>query len=121
MTQAKHFLIINSKAPHGTVYAQEALDVLLITAAYEQIVSAAFIGDGVYQLLKQQNTQAISRKNFPNSYKALTDYGIEQIYIDKAALQERGLNEQDLIIPAQALEPGALANLFAQQDIILSF
>ena len=36
----KKFLYINRRAPHGTVYAHEALEVVLIGAAFEQDVSS---------------------------------------------------------------------------------
>ena len=52
----KKFLYINRRAPHGTVYAHEALEVVLIGAAFEQDVSLAFIDDGVFQLKKNQDT-----------------------------------------------------------------
>ena len=44
----KKFLYVNRRAPHGTVYAHEALEVVLIGAAFDQDVSLAFIDDGVY-------------------------------------------------------------------------
>ena len=48
----RKFIYVNRKAPHGTIYAHEALEVVLIAAAFEQDVSLAFIDDGVYQLKK---------------------------------------------------------------------
>ena len=48
----KKFLYINRRAPHGTIYAHEALEVVLIGAAFEQDISLAFIDDGVFQLKK---------------------------------------------------------------------
>ena len=60
----KKFLYINRRAPHGTVYAHEALEVVLIGAAFEQDVSLAFIDDGVFQLKKDQDTSEINTKNF---------------------------------------------------------
>ena len=47
---AKKFMYMNTKAPYGSIYALESLEVVLIGAAFEQDVSLAFIGDGVYQL-----------------------------------------------------------------------
>ena len=47
----KKFMYLNRKAPYGTVYALESLEVVLIAAAFEQDVSLAFIDDGVYQSL----------------------------------------------------------------------
>ena len=48
--QVKKFMYVNRKAPHGTVYALESLEVVLIAAAFDQDVSLAFMDDGVYQL-----------------------------------------------------------------------
>ena len=62
---------MNRKAPHGTIYAHEALEVVLIAAAFEQDVSLAFIDDGVYQLKKGQNTDGIATKNFTKTFGAL--------------------------------------------------
>ena len=36
----KKFLYVNRRAPHGTVYAHEALEVVLIGAAFDQEFSA---------------------------------------------------------------------------------
>jgi tRNA 2-thiouridine synthesizing protein C len=52
----KKFLYLNRKAPYGSIYALESLEVVLIGAAFEQDVSLAFIDDGVYQLKKGQKT-----------------------------------------------------------------
>ncbi|MGA9032439.1 MAG: DsrE family protein, partial [Sulfuricaulis sp.] len=45
----KKFLYVNRKAPYGTIYALESLEVVLISAAFDQDVSLAFLDDGVYQ------------------------------------------------------------------------
>jgi tRNA 2-thiouridine synthesizing protein C len=60
----KKFMFVNRKAPYGTIYALEGLEVVLISAAFEQDVSMAFIDDGVYELVKGQDTKAIGQKNF---------------------------------------------------------
>ena len=46
----KKFMYVNRRAPHGTVYAQESLEVVLIGAAFDQDVSVVFLDDGVYQI-----------------------------------------------------------------------
>ena len=131
----KKFMNVNRKAPYGTIYALESLEVVLIAAAFDQQVSLVFMDDGVYQLMKSQDTQAIEMKNFSPTYSALGDYDIKTVYVDKDSLAERGLSGDDL----QALvyedeeadyeEKSAmhfvsreeLADLMAQQDVILSF
>ena len=67
----KKFLYINRRAPHGSIYAHEALEVVLIGAAFDQDVSLAFIDDGVYQLKKNQDTSDINTKNFSKTYLSL--------------------------------------------------
>jgi len=92
----KKFLFINRKAPYGTIYAWESLEVVLIGAAFEQDVSLAFMDDGVYELAKGQDTAGIGMKNFSPTYSALGDYEITKIYVEKESLEERGLTLEDL-------------------------
>ena len=96
MSDTKKFLFINRKAPYGTIYAWESLEVVLISAAFEQDVSLAFLDDGVFQLVKGQDTSGIGMKNFSPTYAALGDYEITKIYVEKESLEERGLTLDDL-------------------------
>jgi len=92
----KKFLYVNRKAPYGTIYAWESLEVVLIGAAFDQDVSLAFIDDGVYQLVKGQDTKEIGMKNFSPTYSALGDYDVNKIYVEKESLEARGLTIDDL-------------------------
>ena len=92
----KKFMYMNRKAPYGTIYALESLEVVLIAAAFDQDVSLVFADDGVYQLMKGQDTDDIGMKNFSPTYSALGDYDIKKIYIEKESLEERGLTLEDL-------------------------
>ena len=92
----KTFVYMNRKAPYGSVYALESLEVVLIGAAFEQDVKLVFVDDGVYQLTTGQTTDGIGMKNFSKTYSALGDYDVNQIYIDEQSLTERGLTIDDL-------------------------
>lgn len=92
----KQFLYLNRRAPYGTIYAWESLEVVLIGAAFDQDVSLAFVDDGVYQLTKGQDTAAVGMKNFSPTYAALGDYEVKKIYVEKESLEERGLSLEDL-------------------------
>lgn len=96
MSTTKKFMYVNRKAPYGTIYAWEALEVVLIGAAFEQDVSLAFVDDGVYQLVKNQDTAGAGFKNFSPTYSALGDYEVTKIYVEKESLDERGLTLDDL-------------------------
>ncbi len=131
----KKFLYVNRKAPYGTIYALESLEVVLIGAAFEQDVSLAFLDDGVFQLTKNQNTDEIGVKNFSPTFRALGDYDVTKLYVEKESLEERGLSKDDLqdIIyededddwaekpSIRIISRAEMADLMANQDVILSF
>ena len=117
----KKFMFVNRTAPYGTVYALESLEVVLITAAFDQDVSVVFVGDGVWQLKKGQQTKAIETKNFSPTYRALEDYDVEKLYVERESLEARGLREEDLIVDVQVLAAAELGTLMAAQDVVLSF
>jgi len=131
----KKFLYVNRKAPHGSIYALESLEVVLIGAAFEQDVTLAFVDDGVYQLVKDQDTSAIGTKNFSPTYRALGDYDINQIYVEQESLELRGLSKDDLMPltwededddwaekdSIHVVSSAELAEIIEQQDVILNF
>jgi len=116
----KRFMYVNRKAPYGTIYALECLEVVLIAAAFDQDVSVVFVDDGVYQLKKSQDTTGIGMKNFSNTYRALDDYDVEKIYVEQESLDARGLDAEDLIIPVEVVAAENLRAIMAQQDVVIS-
>ena len=118
---AKKFLYVNRKAPYGTIYALESLEVVLIGAAFEQDVSLAFIDDGVYQLVKGQDTRGLGVKNFSPTYRALDGYDVTKLYVDEESLRARGLDESDLLVPVAVVSAQKMAEIMDDQDVILSF
>ena len=135
MSATKKFLYVNRKAPHGSIYALESLEVVLIGAAFEQDVSLAFLDDGVYQLMLNQNTSGIGVKNFSPTYKALGDYDINQIYVEKESLELRGLSKENLLPltwedededwtekdSIQIVSSKELTDIIEKQDVIFNF
>ena len=131
----KKFLYINRKAPHGSIYALESLEVVLIGAAFEQDVSLAFVDDGVYQLLRNQDTGDIGTKNFSPTYRALGDYDISKIFVERESLELRGLTQDDLMPltyededddwaekdAIRVVSSQELGEIIEQQDVLLNF
>ena len=117
----KKFIDINRRAPHGTVYARESLETVLIGAAFDQDVSMLFIDDGVYQLKKDQNTDSIEFKNFSKAFRALEMYDVEKLFVEAESLQERGLTADDLLVDVEIVQRGTVKDLIDQQDVVLSF
>lgn len=115
------FLFIFRRAPHGTIYPYEGLEVILIMAAYEQDITAAFVDDGVYCLKKGQNTTGLGIKEFAKTFKVLEPYGVEHLYVDRASLEDRGLTEDDLVTGVEVVESEEIANVISAQKVILPF
>lgn len=135
MSDIKKFMYVNRRAPYGTIYAWESLEVVLIGAAFEQDVSLAFIDDGVYQIVKGQDTKELGIKNFSPTYSALGDYDIKKIYVEKESLEARGLSVDDLLPlkwedenddwaekdSIQVVTAQELAAILEEQEVMLNF
>lgn len=135
MSDIKKFMYLNRRAPYGTIYAWESLEVVLIGAAFDQEVSLMFADDGVYQLVKGCDTSESDMKNFMPTYRTLGDYGVRYMYVDQASLEARGLTTDDLIEVAwedweteeevdnivEAVDSAKVTELMAESDVVFSF
>jgi tRNA 2-thiouridine synthesizing protein C len=116
----KRFLYVNRKAPHGTVYALEELEMVLVAAMFEQDVHLAFLDDGVFQIRRNQKPSELEMKDFSKTYRALEDYGVEKIFVEKESIEERGLSPDDFIIPVTVLGRNDIGSLMESMDVVLS-
>lgn len=135
MSDIKKFMYLNRRAPYGTIYAWESLEVVLIGAAFDQEVSLMFVDDGVYQLVKGSNTSESDMKNFMPTYRTLGDYGVRHMYVDQASLEARGLTADDLIEVewedweteeevdniVEPVDTDKFKELMAESDVVFSF
>lgn len=118
--EVKKCMFVNRRAPHGTLYAWEALELALTAAAFDQAVSLVFLDDGVFQLQREQAPEALGFKNFALAFRALPDYEVEQVYVERESLEARGLTTEDLCVPVTLIDAEALARLMHEQDLFFS-
>ena len=127
----KKFMFVNSKPPYGTIYALEVLEMILISAAFEQHAVIAFIDDGVYQIKKGRNTKATGMKNFSPTYGVVEmekedadeDEDIDivwRIVVEKESMEARGLTEDDFVVDVEVLDSAEMAELMAEQEVVLA-
>lgn len=121
MAIKKSFLFICRRAPYGNSLAREALDVALTAATFDQTVAMLFTGDGVLQLLAQQNPAAIGQKALDKQLAALPLYDIDTIYVDAAALSARGFEASQLNLPVQLLSAEQMTAQIAAHDVVMGF
>ena len=127
----KRFMYVNRKAPYGTIYALEVLEAVLISAAFEQYACIVFVDDGVYQIKKGQNTEAINMKNFSKTYGIIEmekedadedeDMDMEwRIIVEKESMETRGLSKDDFVVDVEVIPSDELAAIMAEQEVVIS-
>ncbi len=116
----KTFLILSRQAPYGGYKAQQCLDIALASAVFEQDIIFAFLGDGVFQILANQNPNAIDCKPMGSALETLQLYGIEEVYVDLSSLEASHLTPSDLVIDAKLLDSEKLIQLISQADCVFN-
>ncbi|MCR6651498.1 MAG: sulfurtransferase complex subunit TusC [Cellvibrionaceae bacterium] len=99
--------------------AQEGVDALLAAAIFDQKITVIFMGDGVFQLLRNQAPS--NGKNQMKMLQSLSMYDIEQIYIQSSALEARALSQADLALPGTCISDDAIHQLMSTAAHVLSF
>lgn len=121
MSDKKSVLILNQHAPYGTSNARDALDVALTCSIFEMPVSMAFLGDGLFQLIKSHNPEQTGHKNLESMLSALPMYDIDQIFVCTEDLEANALSESDLALPVQVVAQTELSDLLNNHDTVLTF
>ena len=127
----KRFMFVNRRAPYGSIYALEMLEMVLISAAFEQHAAIVFIDDGVFQIKKGQDTLALGMKNFSPTYRVVEmekddadeDDDMDMVWriiVEKESMEARGLSADDLVVGVEVLGADALSALMDAQDVVLS-
>ena len=114
-------LIIARNAPYGSSLAREGLDYVLTSAAYDQDISLLFMGDGLFQLIKQQDSQAISLKSHIGAMEILPLYDIENFLAVEEDLTERGLDIGQLGLNVKLIKRTDVSQIINSHDKVLSF
>ena len=113
--------VISTRAPYSGQLAREALDAVLVCASYDIPTTLLLMGDGVFQLLKGQDSQQIPRKNLSAMLQALPLYGIDSVHVDETSLLERGIEVNQLCQAVTLLSQDELPQFIRQHSRVLNF
>lgn len=108
-------------APHGTSSGREGLDAVLATSAYSEDLNLFFIGDGVFQLLKSQQPEQVLCRDYIATFKMLELYDIDNIFVCRRSLAERGIDDSELLIDVDVLGQDEITAKLHQCQRILSY
>jgi tRNA 2-thiouridine synthesizing protein C len=111
----RRILFLVAHAPQRGALAFELLDAVLVGAVFDQRVSVLFVGDGVYQLFDPGHAD----RNVARGYRALPTYDVNDVYVDKTALRDRGLDAEALVLPVRLLTRHGVRKLLATQDVVV--
>lgn len=130
--EVKKIMFTVRKAPHGTIYVYEGLEVKLIMAAYDADISVVFMDDGVFAMKAGQNTNELGIKGFEATYGVLVDYEISKVFVDRKSMEDRGMTEADLVVIGEdedteeevrpkVIDASEISDMMAEQHNILVF
>jgi tRNA 2-thiouridine synthesizing protein C len=111
---------VSRKPPYGTDGGQMCLDLVLAAAIYDQQVNYLFTGDGIYQLLPEQQPAETDSKNLGAALRALELYGVEKVYVDQRSLTERQLTSDDLLLQPEILDDAQFAAMLRESDLVFN-
>lgn len=117
----KRWLFVCRKPPYASGLPRAGLDMALAAAAFEQEVALLFMGDGIWQLVKEQHGGALGQKDFDRQLSALPLYGVEELHVEAAALSQRLLAPEDLVLPVTTHDADSIARLLTGADRVFDF
>ncbi len=116
----KSLLIISRQAPWAGPSAREALDIALAGGAFDLPVGLLFLDDGVFQLVPDQQPQALQQKDLTANLQALPLFGIEALHASSRSLEERGLADHALNLSVSCLDDAGLSALIDRYDQVIT-
>lgn len=114
-------LFVFQHPPYGCSLSREGIDALLASAAFEQPCKVLFVGDGVFNLLKDQQAKTLNARNLAQNLRALAMYDVDEIYASDEDVMQRQLQREDFCIPVQLITDSTIQQMFVDADITHSF
>ncbi|OOH90260.1 sulfurtransferase TusC [Pasteurellaceae bacterium 15-036681] len=113
-----------TQPPFGSSISREGLDALLAASAFcdEQEIAICFINDGVFNLLANQQPQAILQKDHISTFKLIELYDLTECFICQDDVVQRGLSQADWILSdMQFVSRDVIFKTLNQAEKVLTF
>ena len=115
----KSVLLVLRHSPYGSSLAKAAVDVALATAAFSQAIDLLFLGDGVLQLIPDQDGRALGMKNVGHQLASLPLYDINHVYVDAEAVTRYSVDLSKAPVDTRVLDHHQLHRLMVGYDHLL--
>jgi tRNA 2-thiouridine synthesizing protein C len=113
---SKKIACLLQHAPYGGSTAREGVEAAQLLAALEHQILLCFIGEGVWQLVREQQPEALGFKDHSKGLKALPLYDISPPLVLQQDLEQRGLTIEDLAISVECVTADELSTRIAACD-----
>lgn len=120
MTPQRPILLLLRQPPYATGHAMEAVDVALVAAAFDQVVSVLFTGAGIWQLVADQDGSAVGTRTQGKVLSALPHYDICDLYVCAESLVAAGLGVEDLVLPVKPVTSAEQRALIAAHALVVN-
>ncbi|WP_367674818.1 sulfurtransferase complex subunit TusC [Buchnera aphidicola] len=121
-TMMKSIAFVISKSIHGSSIGREGLNVVLSASTIQDNIGIFFIGDGVLQIVKFQNSERVFSNNYPSYFLILVNYGIKTFFVCKRSLFDRNIDlKNSFLLDVSILNPKEMRKKIDSYDLILSF
>lgn len=109
--------------PYGCANSREGLDALLAATAFcePEELAVYFMGDGVLNLIKDQNPTNILQKDFTPAFKLLNVFDIENIFVCNEDMNKYSLLDENMLIPCHIISRKNLMLNLKKAEKILTF
>ena len=89
-------VILFRNAPYGTVFNAEGFRACTGLTALDVETHAVFLDDAVFTLIKGQDPEGIHMGDLSRAVAPMIEFEVN-VYVVKESLEERGINEEELI------------------------
>ncbi|MDG2916252.1 sulfurtransferase complex subunit TusC [Bisgaard Taxon 10/6] len=110
-------------APHGTARAREGLDALLAATAFtkEEDIDVFFMGEGVLNLLVEQEPENILQRDVAEAFKVLDVYDINNRYLCLDSIMDFGVSDKECALVCEPLEREELLKKLQSAEKVMTF
>ncbi|MBR9727150.1 sulfurtransferase complex subunit TusC [Shewanella intestini] len=117
----KKISILFRHSPYGNAASREGLDLALLSASFEQEVSVIFIGEGLLNLLPNQQPQLSGVKDYIATFKAMPLYDIESVLVCEQSLAQLGIGINELSLDCESASAALISHHLTLSDEVLVF
>ncbi len=116
----KSILGIINQSPVGNSSNHEAIEMLMVYAAFDYRVSLLLRGSAVLHLQKKQSPEALNIKDHNSLFTSLERYEIKHLFVDQKAMEEYQCSADESML-FDLVDSTTIADLIAEYSEVLNF